>query len=178
MERVNKRLRDQYQMTRVNCAKILKICLPTRQNGVENRDKVNCQSRNLQCGAVSFFINLCTEYRLSEVYASVDMDVLYPCRKNYLNMKALSFLRPTGSGIVTFRDYIIIALSFVSRFKTIFSLREDFHCLVTRAYARIFYARKQNRSNCMKQHVRVNVKVERASFNKFKVYVRSFIPCL
>ena len=131
-------------MKRVNCAK---ISLPTRQNGLENlqlnHDKVNCQSRILWCAAVSFFINLCPEYRLNEVYASVDMHFLYPCRKNYLNMKRLSFLRPTGTGIVAFRDYKLSsrgnkALSFVSRFKTIFSLRVDFHCLVTRAYARIF----------------------------------------
>ena len=62
-------------------------------------------------------------------------------------MKELSFLLPTGSGIVTFRDYKLSsrgnkALSFLSRFKTIFSLGVDFHCLVTHAYARIFYARK------------------------------------
>ena len=80
---------------------------------------------------------------MNEVYASVAT----LAEKNYLNMKELSFLGPTGSGIETFRDYKLSsrgnkALSFVSRFKTIFSLRVDFHCLVTRAYARIFYARK------------------------------------
>ena len=48
-----------------------------------------------------FFINLCPEYRLNEVYASVAT----VAEKNYLNMKELSFLGPTGSGIVTFRDY-------------------------------------------------------------------------
>ena len=61
-------------------------------------------------------------------------------------MKELSFLLPTGSGIVTFRDYKLSSrgnkvLSFVSRFKTIFSLRVDFHCLVTRAYARVYFTR-------------------------------------
>ena len=56
-------------MKPVNCAKI--ISLPTRQNGVENRDKVNCQSRILKCAAVSFFINLSPEYSLNEVCASV-----------------------------------------------------------------------------------------------------------
>ena len=78
----------------------------------------------------------------------INQRAIYFCYviKNYMNMKELSFLLPTGSGIVTFRDYKLSsrgnkALSFVSRFKTIFSLRVDFHCLVTRAYARVYFTR-------------------------------------
>ena len=86
-------------MKHVNCAK---ISLPTRQRASKTVTR-----------------SIASQVKFD---ASVDMYFLYPCRKTNLNMKELSFLLPTGSGIVTFRDYKLSslgnkALSSVSRFK-------------------------------------------------------------